>query len=121
MTIRRAYVILPYTATEAEAKKEKTEMANTKRRPARLPRRRKEAQPITAERPIDPRRLDSNGEDWVLNMPEENEYVLQIDEWATGMNEPLQSISLTREEYIGLKQALARMRGLTAEEVSHAA
>ena len=49
--------------------------------------------------------------DWATETPDEITYRIQMTEWCTGNNEDIQTIGLTRSEFISLKRHLAKMRG----------
>src|SRR5579871_2883462 len=53
---------------------------------------------------------NQNIPDWVTSTPNPYQYCLQIEIEPDGL--VVDPIELTREEYIGLKHALARMRGI---------
>lgn len=56
--------------------------------------------------------------EWALKTPDFR-YDLEMYEEGQGV---VEGISLTRDEYVGLKQSLAKMRGIkfTAKEAAHA-
>jgi hypothetical protein len=54
--------------------------------------------------------------DWITETPDDNTYNLEM--WDE--NETIQSIDLTRVEYLTLKRHLAEMRGFVMPEVVHA-
>jgi ribosomal protein L7/L12 len=53
--------------------------------------------------------------DWIDDTPDELNYCLLMEQ-NDGDCERLQEVSLTRQEFIGLKQHLARLRGYKVEE-----
>jgi len=55
--------------------------------------------------------------DWATKTPEDLDYRLQVMEWNSGLNEELQTVELSRVEYVALKKHLAAMRGIAVPEV----
>ena len=61
---------------------------------------------------------ESNGPELPEWLEETPEYTYQMDAWNS--NTTVQEIELTRDEYIALKQHLAKMRGISVPEEAHA-